>query len=160
MAGSGVRDVSTRAWVRAWPAAVAHSADRIADVEDVKKRDRIYISAETGAWLMRNSIPTLLKKPRKMRAIQAFDIEEKVIRKHFPQLKLELQNPWHHNRHMTVVCRGKEPVRAIYFARHQRNPIITAVYLSDSSDVRTMKVVHRRRWKEARQERKRRRKFR
>lgn len=131
-------------------------------LRNVKKRDRIYICAETGAWLMRNSIPTLLKKPRKMRVLQAFDTEETVVRKHFPKqrLKLELQNPWHHNRHMTVVCRGKEPVQAIYFARHQRNPIITAVYLSDSSDVRTMKVVHRRRWKETRQERKRRRKVR
>ena len=131
-------------------------------LRNVKKRDRVYICAETGAWLLRNSVPTLLRKPRKMRGLQAFDIEETDIRKRFPKrrLKLELQNPWHHNRHMTVVCRGKEPDQAIYFARHQRNPIVTAVYLNDPIDVRTMKVVHRRRWKEARQERKRRRKVR
>jgi SIR2-like domain len=131
-------------------------------LRNVRKRDRVYICAETGAWLLRSSVPAMLRKPRKMRSLQAFDTEETLIRKHFPKqrLKLELQNPWHHNRHMTVVCRGKEPDQAIYFARHQRNPIITAVYLSDPTDVRTMKVVHRRRWKEAKQERKRRRKVR
>jgi SIR2-like protein len=124
---------------------------------DLSKRDRVYICAETGAWLTRGTMPDLLRKSEHIRSLHVFAVEHEAVRTHYlkKHLAVEFVNPWHHNRHMTVVCRGEEPVRAIYFARHQRRPVITAVYLNNPIDVRRMKGVHETRWAEAREARKR-----
>lgn len=120
---------------------------------DLKPCDRVYMSSETGAWLTRKPIHEMLKDQRKMRVLLAFDLEKKTLRKKYgkpgKRLKRQLVNPWHHNRHMTIVCEGKQPVRAIYFARHLRTPVITAVYLDSIRDVKRMMEMHQTRWTEA-----------
>jgi hypothetical protein len=53
---------------------------------------------------------------------------------------------------MRVVCRGDTAERAIYFARRARNPVITAVYLDDISDVLLLRKLYVERWSESRGE--------
>lgn len=120
-------------------------------MRDVDPDDRVYISSETGDWLLKDPVLDMLKNQKHMRALLAFDIKEGDIRKEFSEEHLELQyaNPWHHNRHMTIVCKGKRPTRAIYFARHLRTPVITAVYLHNIGDVERLMKTYERRWTEA-----------
>ncbi len=40
---------------------------------------------------------------------------------------------------MTIVCRGSQPMRAVYFARRLRTPIVTPVYLKEVKDAERVK---------------------
>jgi len=113
--------------------------------------DRVYISTETGGWLCDDPIYDLLARQRKLKVLLAFDIEALDLKRKYSgvNLKMRCANPWHHNRHMTIICTGKRPVKAIYFARHLRTPVITAVYLESIRDVAHLMKTYRVRWKEA-----------
>jgi len=120
-------------------------------LHDLKPKDRIHISAETGEWLVDPPISALLEKQEEMRVLVAFSIEEETLGRTYDKVKLKLTrvNPWHHNRHMTIVCKGDLPTRAIYFARHLRTPVITAVYLDSIRDVQHLMTTYEARWDEA-----------
>jgi hypothetical protein len=120
-------------------------------LDRLEPSDHVYMSAETGGWLLDEPISELLKGQRKLKVLLGFDIDVPKLRSAYPgrNLKLRTVNPWHHNRHMTIVCKGKTPSRAIYFARHLRTPIITAVYLDSIRDVAHLMRTFSARWDEA-----------
>jgi hypothetical protein len=102
----------------------------------VEADDEIYISCETGEWLITDeTMGELLAKQKRVEVITAFDLWFDELREQYGEkLVLRSINPWRHNRHMTIVCRGQTPMRAVYFARRLRTPQITPVYLRDSDD--------------------------
>jgi len=120
-------------------------------LRELKPGDEIYISSETGEWLLQEPILKMLQGQLKIRALLAFDIKRGKLHKKYRGLKAKVINPWHHNRHMTIVCDGEVPSQAIYFARHLRTPVITAVYLNNVHDVQHLKKTFDRRWQEAKE---------
>jgi len=93
---------------------------------------------------------TMLSKSKTIHLLLAFDIETKRLLKQYGErLKWTIIDPWRHNRHMTIVCDGKQPKLAIYFARRLRSPVITAVYLDGMRDVKRLTDVYWQRWDEA-----------
>jgi hypothetical protein len=107
----------------------------------IKPDDRVYISCETGEWLLGNErMLALLSRQEHVEIITAFDLKYEEIEKEYgDNLHLRTLNPWRHNRHMTIVCKGNHPIRAVYFARRLRTPIITPVYLAEAKDAERMK---------------------
>lgn len=120
-------------------------------LNSLEPEDHVYISAETGGWLLDQPIVELLAGQTKLKVLLAFDIGVSELRTSYPanSLKLRGVNPWHHNRHMTIICKGKKPIRAIYFARHLRTPVITAVYLESVRDAEHLMKTFNARWQEA-----------
>jgi len=122
-------------------------------LHDIDPDDEIHISAETGGWLLREPARSLLSRQRCIRLLLAFDIErDDLMRTYGRALRPRVIDPWRHNRHMTIVCRGSDPVRAIYFARRLRAPVITAVYLDSIRDVKQLRRLYDHRWDEAERE--------
>lgn len=109
--------------------------------KDLEPDDEVYISCETGEWLLADSeMRELLARQLKVEVVTAFDFKERKLKNVYgDRLELEAINPWRHNRHMTVVCSGSEPARAVYFARRLRAPMITPVYLRQARDARRVK---------------------
>jgi hypothetical protein len=107
----------------------------------MRPHDRIYISCETGEWLLGNQrMRALLAAQEYIEVITAFDLKYDELKKEYgDKLHLKRLNPWRHNRHMTIVCNGDNPVRAVYFARRLRAPLITPVYLAEAKDAERMK---------------------
>ncbi|MGC1852379.1 MAG: SIR2 family protein [Solirubrobacterales bacterium] len=107
----------------------------------LKPEDEVYISCETGEWLLRDkTMFDLLSKQDRVEVITAFDFKsEELDHEYGDRLTLLPIDPWRHNRHMTIVCRRDVPRRAIYFARRLRTPMITPVYLRDPDDAARVK---------------------
>lgn len=103
--------------------------------------DHVYISCETGEWLLEDgAIQDLISRQNHVEILTAFDFKfEELNDRYGKRLKLKRIDPWRHNRHMTVVCQGKVPTQAVYFARRLRTPVITPVYLGKSNDARRVK---------------------
>ena len=121
-------------------------------LDELEPEDEIYISSETGAWLLEPSIAEKLQQQQHIQLLLAFDLKVEALEETYRQvetLETACVNPWHHNRHMTIVCKGNSPTRAIYFARHLRTPVITPVYLSSIRDVRHLTKTFETRWNEA-----------
>lgn len=116
----------------------------------LEPRDEIYISSETGHWLLTDSVVEALKQTRTIRVLLAFDIDKKDLKeKYGRRVKPLVIEPWRHNRHMTIVCQGNRPVKAIYFARRLRTPVITPVFLDGPRDVQRLMTMYMARWDEA-----------
>jgi hypothetical protein len=81
-----------------------------------------------------------------IRLIVAFPSEVSELFGHFEQLEAKRQQPWHHNRHMTIVRREGVPQGAVYFARHHRTPYVTPVMVHDREDVGVLQTTFRDRW--------------
>lgn len=102
--------------------------------------DEVYISCETGEWLLSRQMRELLSQQRQVVVVTAFDFKFKQLKSLYgDRLKLSAVNPWRHNRHMTVICDGSTPSRAVYFARRLRAPKITPVYLNKIDDAKRVK---------------------
>jgi hypothetical protein len=102
--------------------------------------DEIYIICETGEWLLDKKMLDRLKKQNHIEVITAFKLKWNQLEgKYGDRLKLHAIDPWRHNRHMTITCRGSFPQRAVYFARRLRTPIITPVYLKEVKDAERVK---------------------
>jgi hypothetical protein len=108
---------------------------------DLDEDNEVYISCETGEWLIENeTMSELLAKQNHVEVITAFQFKGKALDdKYGGKLRVSTHNPWRHNRHMTVVCRGGAAYRAIYFARRLRTPVITPVYLEHAKDAARIK---------------------
>lgn len=105
-----------------------------------KPMDEVYISCETGEWLLSEQMRELLLPQERVVVATAFDFKFKQLKELYGErLTLEVVNPWRHNRHMTVVCDGDTPSKAVYFARRLRAPKITPVYLSKLDDAKRVK---------------------
>lgn len=111
--------------------------------DDLGPSDEVYISRETGEWLLKNKrMAELLKRQGngKVVVITAFEFKTGELLTRFGgRLRIHTMDPWRHNRHMTIVCRGNQPWRAVYFARILRTPLITPVYLSSPADAERVK---------------------
>ncbi|HEY2141267.1 MAG TPA: SIR2 family protein [Solirubrobacteraceae bacterium] len=120
-------------------------------IDNLEPEDHVYVSAETGGWLLEDAITRRIKDQEKLKVLLAFGIDVTRLREAYPgrNLKLRCLNPWHHNRHVTIVCKRDRPIRAIYFARHLRTPVITAVYLDSIRDVAHLVKTFDARWREA-----------
>jgi len=121
-------------------------------LDELEPDDEIYISSETGAWLLDPPISEKLQEQKHIRLLLAFNLKIKALNDIYggvESLETACVNPWHHNRHMTILCKKDSPTRAIYFARHLRTPVITPVYLSSIRDVQHLKKTFDRRWEEA-----------
>jgi hypothetical protein len=116
----------------------------------LKPEDHVDISSETGNWLLEDPIVELLATQARLRVLLAFDHDYEKLRSRYAESNVEFRvvNPWHHNRHMTIVCDDDTPIKAIYFARHLRTPVITAVYLQSMRDAARLKKTFDERWKE------------
>ncbi len=104
---------------------------------DTRPEDRVYISCETGEWLLEDEeMVELLSRHENIEVITAFEFKSEELKSTYGDEGLTLRsiNPWRHNRHMTIVCRGDTPMRAVYFARRLRTPLITPVYLGRPED--------------------------
>lgn len=106
------------------------------------------IIAETGHWLRRRTDDVIaeLAAAGKVRLIVAFLCEIEDLLREFPGIQLTHQQPWHHNRHMVIIRDGTEPRAAIYFARHQRTPYVTPVYVRTRSDIGVLQTTFKDRW--------------
>jgi hypothetical protein len=113
----------------------------VALFKDLEPSDEIYISCETGEWLLRDkAMFDLLSKQDHVEVKTAFEFKGKQLDKWYEgRLTVRPIDPWRHNRHMTIVCRGSVPLRAVYFARRLRTPVITPVYLGKSKDAARVK---------------------
>ena len=104
--------------------------------KDLEPADHVYISCETGEWLLTNkAMKKLLSEQHHVEVITAFGLKSGDLDKAYKgKLEVATHNPWRHNRHMTIVCKGDSPSRAVYFARRLRTPLITPVYLKNPED--------------------------
>lgn len=108
--------------------------------DGLQPEDEIYIICETGEWLLEKKMINLLSKQKHIEVITAFELKwTQLKRKYGDRLKLHAIEPWRHNRHMTITCRGSFPQRAVYFARRLRTPMITPVYLKEVKDAERVK---------------------
>ena len=108
--------------------------------KDLQPKDEVYIICETGEWLLSEKMLDLLGAQNHIEVITAFELKRvQLKRKYGGRLKLHTIDPWRHNRHMTIVCSGGVPRRAVYFARRLRSPIITPVYLKEMDDAKRVK---------------------
>jgi hypothetical protein len=109
--------------------------------KDLEPEDEVYISCETGEWLLDDPVTTeKLLRQNTVYVATAFDLKRGDLDEMYEgRLKHKVINPWRHNRHMTVVCSGRAPSRAVYFARRVRSPLITPVYLDKPKDARRVK---------------------
>jgi hypothetical protein len=109
--------------------------------EQLEPSDEVYISCETGEWLLDNPrMFKLLSRQNHVEVITAFHFKRGDLRTQFRgRLIVKPMDPWRHNRHMTIVCRGNQPWRAVYFARILRTPLITPVYLRSPADAERVK---------------------
>jgi hypothetical protein len=119
-------------------------------LQDLEPKDRICVSSETGEWLLSAPMRGLLQKQRRLDVLVAFGSAEGDLRDRFGGLEVRSMDPWHHNRHMTIVFKKGRPARAIYFARRLRSPIITPVYVDGIRDVQRLMTTFKVRWKQAR----------
>lgn len=119
-------------------------------LRDLDEHDEIRMCSETGEWLTKDPTPDRIGT-LKIKALLAFNTEIKALRERYSEEQMEIcyVNPWHHNRHMTIVFRDGQPHRAIYFARHLRTPVITAVYLESVRDVQHLNRAFEIRWTES-----------
>ncbi|HST69590.1 MAG TPA: SIR2 family protein [Solirubrobacterales bacterium] len=108
--------------------------------KDLQPRDEVYIICETGEWLLKKKMVDLLSAQEHIEVITAFELKSAQLKKKYgSRLALHTIDPWRHNRHMTIVCRGGVPQRAVYFARRLRAPNITPVYLKEVNDAERVK---------------------
>jgi hypothetical protein len=109
--------------------------------KDLRPEDEVYISCEIGEWLLDDPVTTeLLLRQSKVEVVTAFDLKRGDLDEMYEgRLTHRVINPWRHNRHMTVVCAGSSPSRAVYFARRLRSPLITPVYLEKPRDASRVK---------------------
>jgi hypothetical protein len=117
-------------------------------LQDLKPEDEVYISSETGEWLLSDPIYSLLKDQQTLRLLVAFTSRKNRLARYFPAMKVRVADPWRHNRHMTIVCDGDRPARAVYFARRLRTPVITPVYVDGIRDVQRLATTYAVRWDE------------
>jgi hypothetical protein len=108
---------------------------------DLDPQDEVYISCETGEWLLSDEeMVSRLENQELVEILTAFDFKSKGLKKRFGnRLRIHHIDPWRHNRHMTIVCKANVPMRAIYFARRLRTPMITPVYLDRPADAERVK---------------------
>lgn len=108
---------------------------------DLKPSDEVYISCETGEWLLGDSeMQELVAGQQHVVVVTAFDFKRDELGALYgDRLTVQPINPWRHNRHMTIVCSGDVPTRAVYFARRLRTPMITPVYLDTPKDAARVK---------------------
>jgi hypothetical protein len=122
------------------PTITALNVFTISLFKDIAPEDEVYISCETGEWLLSEQMRELLSRQEKVVVVTAFDFKfEKLEKLYGTRLTLRAVNPWRHNRHMTIVCDGSTASRAVYFARRLRAPKITPVYLSGHDDAKRVK---------------------
>ncbi len=95
-----------------------------------------FFVSETGEWLLDDWVTERLRDSP-IRAIIAFDSKIDELDEAYKDFKYKLKNPWWHNRHMTIAHDGKSQ-RGIYFARRQRSPYVTPVYLGDAQDLQRL----------------------
>lgn len=129
-------------------------ADKLLEGEDY---DEIRVVAETGGWLANEENIAKLKRPKgkakvTVRVITAFDLREQALEKKLRptvDLHLRLIPWWRHNRHMRLLCKGGQPVRALYYARLLRTSMVTPVFLQNGGDLRRLELGWERLWQEA-----------
>lgn len=132
------------------PTATSVEAYKRLIVNRVKAGDTVYVSSEAGDWMLREPFKEKLLRADTIKLLLAFDTNRKILEKTYGEkLEATTVDPWRHNRHMTIVCKGAMPERAIYFARRLRSPVITAVYLDNIGDVLLLRKLYEQRWEES-----------
>jgi hypothetical protein len=110
--------------------------------------DAVFISDENGEWLLRKAISDLLQHRKRFEVLLAFGDKRECLEEMYPNIKIRVANPWHHNRHMVIVCDADNANRAIYFARRLRSPVVTPVYLRETDDAQQLERIFHERWEE------------
>jgi hypothetical protein len=114
--------------------------------------DEILVVAETGGWLVEDPAREHLDKlgPGMVKLIVAFDVRRTRLDKRLGARVDARRIPWwRHNRHMRVLCKSGQPVRAIYYQRLLRTSMVTPVFLQHGADLKRLKLGWDRLWQEA-----------
>lgn len=107
-------------------------------INELKDGDKLLIVAETGEWLIKGIIPDTIKyKDIHIFMIMADLSHEEHIRNiYLDKIKYLKNIPWWtHNRHMTILTRSDQAIKAIYFTRRLRSSSICPVVLTHLEDV-------------------------
>jgi hypothetical protein len=130
----------------------AHSFDLVKLAGEGGSATEVDVISETGDWLLKhgNVFSSYLENVGRIRLIVAFLSDVETLFDEFDGIKLKYQQPWHHNRHMVIVRKNSEPLRAIYFARHHRTPYVTPVLVRRRGDIEVLQSTFGTRWKNSR----------
>jgi hypothetical protein len=108
--------------------------------------DSVHIACETGEWLLDDGeMAAAVASFDRIEILTAFELRPPALLEDFrsrfagKDVTFVTIDPWRHNRHMTIICSGGHAVRAVYFARRLRTPLITPVYLDNSIDAKRVK---------------------
>lgn len=107
--------------------------------------------SETGEWLLAHgdAFRRYMQEADEIRLIVAFLCDVPKLYKHFDNVKIAFQQPWHHNRHMAILRCNGEPKQAIYFARHHRTPYVTPILARRRGDIGVLQTTFDARWRNA-----------
>jgi SIR2-like domain len=114
--------------------------------------DEILVVAETGGWLAKAGTLQQLEVLGEgmVKLIAAFDMRAALLDESLGDIVDMRCIPWwRHNRHMRLLCKGGQPLRAIYYARHLRTSMVTPVFLQHGADLKRLKLGWDRLWQEA-----------
>jgi hypothetical protein len=114
--------------------------------------DEIRVVAETGGWLAEKSTREAVDHvgKQKIKLIVAFDVRERTLRRKLDnRVKMRRIPWWRHNRHMRLLCKNGQPVRALYYQRLLRTSMVTPVFLQHGADLKRLELGWQRLWQEA-----------
>jgi len=129
-------------------------------LRNVQEGDHVQAIAESGGWLCDETNTEALQRAKRISLVIAFAAEDAstLYERFADRLRLRIQSPWRHNRHLTVIKRvppdrayredESDPI-AIYFARHRRTAYITPVALTNREDIARVQRLFDNQWKEA-----------
>ncbi|MGN6816976.1 MAG: SIR2 family protein, partial [Solirubrobacterales bacterium] len=126
----------------------AYSFDLAREGCTLGDQGRIDVISETGDWLLERNkaFKRQLRAIPKIRLIVAFLCDVEKLYEEFDHIEIAYQQPWHHNRHMAILRRNKQPKQAIYFARHHRTPYVTPVLVKRRQDISVLQTTFKDRW--------------
>lgn len=114
--------------------------------------DEIRVVAETGGWLAEKETRKAVRHIGKgdIKLIVAFDARAGTFKAKLGK-KVEMRRIpwWRHNRHMRLLCKNGQPVRALYYARLLRTSMVTPVFLHHGADLKRLELGWQRLWQEA-----------
>ena len=139
-------DVVCRKLFRAPELLQMDTALRARSMAMLSRRHYSYLAvvAETGEWMLKSSLRKLLQARIRQNDLQILLIV--AFKQKLPELEAAFgpnlrscQLPWwRHNRHLTLVTRGKTPLEGIHLTRRLRSPFVSPVHLRDTEDLRIL----------------------
>ena len=103
-------------------------------LSQLEEFDHLLIVAETGEWLLNPRITEIISNKNVCLFLILADFSRlDKLKETFPSniSKIKQIPWWTHNKHMTLICRGRTAYRSIFFGRRLRAMKISPVYLNE-----------------------------